>query len=62
MNDLIVYKLGVFPLRILESLGVPVFHAGGTMTIKEAVESYLQGQLKAFSAYDTCSGECEHDI
>jgi predicted Fe-Mo cluster-binding NifX family protein len=61
MNDLIVYKLGVFPLRILESLGVPVFYAGGTMTIKEAVESYLQGHLKAFSAYDTCSGECEHD-
>lgn len=61
MNILVVHKLGVFPLRILENLGVPVFYANVTMTVKEAAESYLKGQLKEFSSYDTCSGECEHD-
>ena len=60
MSILLVHKLGVFPLRILDTLGISVFRVRSTMTVNEAVEAYLQNQLKTFGPCDTCSGECEH--
>ena len=60
MSVLLVYKLGLFPLRVLDSLGIPVHHLSDSKTVEEAVKGYLQNQLRDFSAYDTCSGECEH--
>ena len=59
MSALLVYKLAVFPLRILDTLGISVFRINTAASVQEAVEAYLQGQLKVFTPGDTCSGECE---
>ena len=60
MSELLVRKIGIFPLRILDSIGIPIHYIGREGTVEAAVRSFLQGQLKDFDINDTCSGECEH--
>lgn len=59
MDVLLVNRLGVFPFRIMEGMGISVYHFSAQKDVREAVDDFLHGKLRKFTHEDTCHGECE---
>ena len=59
MDVLLVNRLGVFPFRILESIGISVYYFSEQKSVRELIEDFICGKLRSFTHEDTCNGECE---
>lgn len=53
---LIAGGMGMRPLMGFRQVGIEVFHGAGAPSVSRAVEAFLAGELKQFSAEFTCGG------
>ncbi len=53
---LIAGGMGLRPLMGFNQVGIEVYFGGGCRTVKEAVDSFLAGQLPKFTNEYTCGG------
>lgn len=59
ITDLLVHKMGVFPLRLLNGLGVSVYFAPRMKTVRRVADAFLGNRLREFRFEDACNGECD---
>ena len=58
MDTLLVNRLGAMPLRILNEIGVSVYHFSNQKIVNDVVKDFIMGKLKQFTQNDVCHGEC----
>lgn len=56
VNILIAGGMGLRPLMGFNQVGIDVFHGGEAITVGDAVEAMLAGELQQFSQEHTCGG------
>ncbi len=54
---LIAGGMGMRPLMGFNQMGIDVYYSGGVPTVGEAVQAFLDGELRTFSTNQTC-GDC----
>ncbi len=56
VKKLLAGGMGMRPLMGFQQVGVEVYYAGNFVTVKQAVEAFLQDKLPPFSTNFTCGG------
>lgn len=56
VNTLIAGGMGMRPLMGFNQVGINVMYAGGLETVGDAVQAFIQGNLRQFTSDYTCGG------
>jgi predicted Fe-Mo cluster-binding NifX family protein len=56
VNTLIAGGMGLRPLMGFNQMGIDVYFGGGTQTVGEAIQAFIEGRLPKFTPEFTCGG------